>query len=130
MQLTLCRWFHETLTEVLQTLSGFDPRTTTDKQITQLVQRFTRVTCIDCSNCGQLTDASVIAIANNCANLAQLNVSGCFRLTRESPLSLLSTAFESHSLKCWVFVSPSKAVGCGAARRPGGTIRALPTSTM
>mmetsp|Transcript_16462 Transcript_16462/g.34382 ORF Transcript_16462/g.34382 Transcript_16462/m.34382 type:complete len:265 (-) Transcript_16462:212-1006(-) len=48
-----------------------------DNMIIELVQRFQHLTCIDLRGCTRLTGAVLIAIAENCPNLASLDIRGC-----------------------------------------------------
>eukprot|EP00620_Florenciella_sp_RCC1587_P008279 CAMPEP_0182592334 /NCGR_PEP_ID=MMETSP1324-20130603/75690_1 /TAXON_ID=236786 /ORGANISM="Florenciella sp., Strain RCC1587" /LENGTH=99 /DNA_ID=CAMNT_0024809715 /DNA_START=30 /DNA_END=329 /DNA_ORIENTATION=+ len=53
--------------------------TTSDNTIIELVQRFQHLTCIDLRGCTRLTGAVLIAIAENCPNLASLDIRGCVK---------------------------------------------------
>ena len=59
--------------DAVRILDGIKPDTT-DEMVIALLQRFTRVTCIDLRGCTRLTDQSIEAIAEPCPHLIQLNV--------------------------------------------------------
>ena len=69
--LSACRAWHSMMPDAVRTLDGIKPDTT-DEMVIALLQRFTRVTCIDLRGCKRLTDRSVTAIAELCPHLTQL----------------------------------------------------------
>ena len=78
--LSACRAWHSMMPDAVRILDGIKPDTT-DEMAIALLQRFTRVTCIDLRGCARLTDQSIEAIAEPCPHLIQLAVGGCGNLT-------------------------------------------------
>ena len=78
--LSACRAWHSMMPDAVRILDGIKPGTT-DEMVIALLQRFTRVTCIDLRGCTRLTDQSIEAIAEPCPHLIQLDVRECGNLT-------------------------------------------------
>ena len=78
--LSACRAWHSMMPDAVRILDGIKPDTT-DEMVIALLQRFTRVTCIDLRGCTRLTDQSVTAIAELCPHLIQRILEECRNLT-------------------------------------------------
>ena len=78
--LSACRAWHSMMPDAVRILDGIKPDTT-DEMVIALLQRFTRVTCIDLRGCTRLTDRSVAVVATLCPHLIQLILKGCGNLT-------------------------------------------------
>ena len=78
--LSACRAWRSMMPDAVRILDGIKPDTT-DEMVIGLLQRFTRVTCIDLRGCARLTDQSIKAIAELCPHVIHLNLERCQNLT-------------------------------------------------
>ena len=103
----------------VRALDGFSGRTTTDDVIIGLVQRFSRLRCIDLEECERLTDAAITAVADKCPKLASLDVGCCGNLT-DAAITAVADKCPPRFAECRVLLRlADAAIRTFEERRPG-----------
>ena len=84
---------------------GISDATVTNASIIAIAVNCASLTSLDVSHCSKLTNASIIAIANHCASLTSLDVSHCQKLTNASIIATAHHLCVIGVVKCYYALS-------------------------